>query len=301
MLRESSKMLGGTNPHTPRGCTVNSKPRNFPIFLYLLSSIILTSCGGGGGGDFNVNFPPVSPIPPVTNTDFEAVEVFSAEVPVVNHTQFNLTGKDGVVTVTGISGATSVMITAIKRVQSESTEDANAHLQELEVNVQDLANEVRVETIQPIDEGGRNYIVDYTISLPIFLEVHVQNIGGIVTLDTINNDVTVIHVGGNITLRRILGSALIDLVAGTIEGEITLPLNGAIDMKTVSGDINLAIPVNTSAEFSAAVNIGSISDTNLVLLNEVRTSTFLSGTLGSGQGTITLETEVLGNISVSGF
>jgi len=293
-------MLDGTNPHTPRGCAVKSKPRNYTIFLFLLTSIILASCGVGGG-DINFSIPPISNNPLVSNTNFEAVKLFSAEVPVGNYTQFNLTGKGGVVTVTGISGATSVMISAIKRVQSVSIEDAEAHLQELNVNVQDLATEIRVETIQPIDDGGRNYIVDYTITLPIFLEVHVQNIGGIVTLDSINNDVTVINVGGNITLRNILGRALIDLVAGTIEGKVTLPLNGTIDMKTVTGDIHLAIPVNTSSEFSATVNLGSISDTNLVLQNEVRTSTFLSGTLGSGQGTITLETEVLGNISVSGF
>jgi len=292
-------MEDGTNPHNSRGCTVESKPRNYPIF-FLLTAIFLTSCGGGGS-DFNFNVPPLNTFPPVSNTNSEAVEVFSAEVPVVNHTRFNLTGKGGVVTVTGISGATSVMISAIKRVQSVSIEDAEAHLQELNVNVQDLATEIRVETIQPIDDGGRNYIVDYTITLPIFLEVHVQNIGGIVTLDSINNDVTVINVGGDITLRNILGSAVIDLVAGTIEGEVTLPLNGAIDMKTVTGDINLVIPVNTSAEFSAAVNIGSISDSNLVLQNEVRTATFRSGTLGSGQGTITLETEQLGNRSVSGL
>lgn len=300
MPRESSETLDVTNPHTPRGCTVQSIPRDYTTFLFLLIAIILTSCGGGGGGDINVNFPPLSPIPPVTNTDFEARETFSAEVPVVNHTLFNLTGKDGEVTVTGISGATSVMITAIKRVQSESTEDAEAHLQELNVNVQDLATEIRVQTIQPIDDG-RNYIIDYTITLPKFMVIGVQNTDGIVTLDSIDNDVSVINVGGNITLRNILGSAVIDLVAGTIEGEVTLPLNGAIDMKTVTGDINLAIPVNTSAEFSAAVTNGGISVSNLVLQNEVRTSTFWSGTLGSGQGTITLESEVIGNISVSGI
>ncbi len=131
MLRESSKMLDGTNPHAPRGCTVKSNPRHYPIFLFLFAAIILTSCGGGGGGDINVNFPPLNPIPSDDNTDFEARETFSDEVPVVNHTQFNLTGIDGEVTVTGVSGATSVMIAAIKRVQSDSAEDAEAHLQEL--------------------------------------------------------------------------------------------------------------------------------------------------------------------------
>jgi len=280
---------------------VKSNPGNYSIFVLLLTSVILTSCGGGGGGDINFNAPPLFPLPPVSNTDFEAVAVFSAEIPVVNHTLFSLSGEEGVVTVTGLPGATSVTINAVKRVQSESTEDADAHLQELEVNVQDLATEIRVETIQPIDDEGRNYIVDYTVTLPVFLAVRVQNTGGIVTLDSISNDVTVINVGGDITLRDILGSALIDLLAGTIEGEVTLPLNGVIDMKTVTGDIILAIPVNTSAEFSAAVNIGTISILNLVLQNESTTSTSRSGTLGSGQGTITLETEVSGNISVSGF
>jgi len=101
-------MLDGSNPHTPRGCTVKSKPGNYPIFIFLLTSIILTSCGGGGGGDINDNVSPLSNILLVSNTNFEAVEVFSADVPVINHTLFNLTGKDGVVTVTGISGATSV-------------------------------------------------------------------------------------------------------------------------------------------------------------------------------------------------
>lgn len=279
---------------------MKSLSRNYPILLYLLTSIIIASCGGGGGGDINVNFPPLSTMPPVTNTDFEATESFSDEVPVMNHTLFNLIGQDGEVNVSGISGATSVIISAIKRVQSESIEDAEAHLQRLNINVQDLATEIRVETIQPVDDG-RNYIVDYTITLPRFLATRIRNVGGIITLSSIDNNVTVLNVGGNITLRDILGSAVIDLVAGIIEGEVTLPLNGTIDMRTTTGDINLFIPVSTSAGFSAAVTNGSISITNLVLQNEVRTSTFRSGILGSGQGTITLETEAVGNISATGF
>ena len=292
-------MLDRTNPQTPRLCKVKSRSGNYPVFLFLLTSIILTSCGGGG--DINFNVPPVSIVPPVINTNFEEMERFSTEVPVGNHMQFNLTGKNGEITITGVSGANSVMITAIKRVQSESTQDAKGHLQKLKVNVQDLSNEVRVDTIQPIDKGGRNYIVDYTITLPKYLKINVVNLGGIVTLDSIDNDVTVMNLGGNVTIREILGSASIDLLSGTVEGKVTLPLNGVIDMKTLTGAINLAIPVNTSAEFSATVSTGSISVSNLVLQNEVSTSKFRRGTLGSGQGKITLETEQVGDISLSGF
>ena len=276
---------------------MRAKSRNYPLFLFLLTSIILTSCGGGG--DINFNTPIVSNFPPVGNTDFEAVDVFSDEVPVTNHTLFKLTGKGGEITITGKSDANSVIISAIKRVKSETFEDATAQLKELEVNVRDLATEIRVDTIQPVDDG-RIYSVDYTITLPRFLKINVNNLGGNVTLDSIDNDVTVMNNSGNVTLRNILGSAVIVLVAGTIEGEVTLPLNGVIDMTTLSGDINLDIPVNTSATFSAAVSIGNISVSNLVLQNEVVTSTSLSGTLGSGQGRITLETQ-FGNISVSGF
>lgn len=276
---------------------MKSKFRNYLIFLFLLISIILTSCGGGdvnvsvGGGNF----------PPPTNTNFKAEESFSFEVEVVNHTQFNLTGENGEITITGISGANSVMITGIKRVRSDSTQDAEEHLKELEVNVQNLANEVRVETIQPQDTGGRRYEVDYTITLPSFLKIQLANVNGSVTLNSIENDVTVNNVNGSVTLMKIVGSALVNLTNGIIESEVTLPLNGTIDLNTVNGNINLTIPVNTSAEFSAAVTIGNISISNLVLQNEVNTSTSLSGTLGSGQGTITLETEQVGDISVSGF
>ncbi len=275
------------------------KFRNYAIWLCLLTSFSLISCSsgdvniGGGGGTF-------PSFPPATNTDFEAEEAFSREVEVGNQTQFNLTGKNGEITITGISGANSVRITGIKRVRSNSTQDAGERLQELEVNVQSLANEVRVETIQPQITGGRRYEVDYTITLPSFLKIQLANVNGSVTLDSIENDVTVNNTTGSVTLMDIVGSALVNLANGTIDSEVTLPLNGTIDLNIANGNINLAIPVNTSAEFSAAVTIGSISVSHLALQNEVSTPTSRRGTLGSGQGAIALKAGN-GNISVSGL
>lgn len=270
---------------------MKNKSGNYPIFLLFFASIILTSCGGDGGGS----------LPTVSNTNFEAVEPFSFVVPIGNHTQFSLIGINGEINISGVAGANSVTVTGIKRVLSESTEDAEAHLQELIVNVQDLANEVRVETTQPADTGGRIYIVNYTVTLPKFLKNQVNNINDIVKLDSIDNNVTVLNLNGNVTLTNVFGSASTNVLSGNVEGQVTLPLNGVINMKTLTGDINLEIPVNTFAILSANVTIGTISAQNLVLQNEVSTPTFLSGTLGSGQGTIKLETQQLGNITVSGI
>jgi hypothetical protein len=211
-------------------------------------------------------------------------------------------GVNGVITITGESGADSVMIAAIKRVQSKiDAQDAKDHLQELVVNCESLANTFHVETIQPDDTVEWNYIVDYTITLPTYFKVQADSINGIVTLDSIENDVTVNMANGGATLRNIHASALVSLANGTIDSEVVLPLEGTIDMKVATGgDIHLAIPTNTSATFSANTLFGSINiSSNLVLQDVEKTSTSLSGTPGSGNGEISLGT--MGDIYMSGF
>jgi len=91
----------------------------------------------------------------------------------------------------------------------------------------------------------------------------------------------------------------VQLVNGQIQAKVTLPTDGVIAMSTVNGGINLNIPQSTSAEFSASVVNGTIS-TDLILINLVSTPTSLTGTLGTGEGTIALST-VNGSISVWGF
>jgi hypothetical protein len=236
----------------------------------------------------------------VENTDFVARESFSFQVDVVNHSRLRLEAISGSVTITGESGSDSVLITGEKRVGSESIQDAEEHLQELEVSVQDLGSEVFVKTIQPEKTHGRSYVVDYTIALPKGLEVLVDHLSGIVEIDSVNNSVSVDHVSGQVLLDEVFGSALVNLVSGQIEAEVTLPEDGTINFNLVSGSVELNIPQNTSAEFSAKVTSGTISISNLVLQDQVSTPDSVTGTLGSGQGTISLNV-VSGNISVSGF
>lgn len=267
-----------------------------PVMLAAFLSIIAT-----GGDDDNLNLIDCGP-DEVANRNFTAQEPIAFNINVVNHIELLLNGKDGDVSVTGIPGATEIMVTGMKRVFSESVQDAQDHLQDVEVTVRDLTTQALLQTDRPQCELGREYIVDYTITLPDFFTVRINNIDGDVTLDSINNEVSVNNIAGTVTLTNIAGSAAVDLLSGNIVAEITsLPLNGSIEMKTLTGNIDLEIPTNTSADFSARVFSGNINVTNLMLQGEVITATSRSGRLGTGQGDILLETEVSGDIDVLGI
>ncbi len=262
----------------------------YSIAYVFLTAILLSSCSSDGD----------SGVSQVSNTNFEAVESFNFVVPVLNQTLFTLIGVNGEINISGDAGANSVTITGVKRVLSDSVEDAQANLQNLTISVLDLPNEIRVETVQPSISGGRSYIVNYTVTLPKFLKNNVTNLNGTVALDSIDNDVTVLNMNGTAALTNINGSASASILNGLIQGDVTLPLNGVIELTTLNGDIDLEIPVTTTAVLSASVTIGTITTQNLVLNNVVSTPTFLSGTLGSGQGTIQLETKQTGNITLTG-
>jgi hypothetical protein len=276
------------------------KYKNTSVMIKLLMIMSMVSCGGGVDTDINFTGGNVS-FPQFRNTDFKAEEPFSKEVAIVNQSRLRLKGANDKISITGISGAVSVMITGMKRVKSSSTEDASEHLSALEVNVQSLADEIFVETILPEVTGGRGYEADYSITLPKDLEIKIINMNRNVTINAIDNNITVNNVNGDVTLTDIFGSAVIRLVNGTIESEVTLPLNGTIGLRTVNGNIKLTIPSDTSARFSADVNIGNINMSYLVLNNNLETENSLSGIFGSGQGSISLDAEATGNINVSGI
>lgn len=218
----------------------------------------------------------------VSYHDVVARESFSYEVNVAGQTRLRLEGINGEVTITGVEGRASVTVEGERRVESDRPSDAEASLRELEVRIDQLGAEIFVETIQPKDTQGRNFIVDYQISVPKDMEVMLDNING------------------NIYLSNLSGSNLVDLVNGTIEGRLSLPPNGIIDLSTVNGTLDLDIPTDTSAVVTANIVNGSISVHNLSLRNSRSTKTSLRGTLGSGLGTIELAA-VNGTIDVTGY
>lgn len=243
------------------------------LYVALTFSVLGIACDGDS---------PTAPDGDMSDTNFTAEESFSFESGITTQTRLRVQGINGGITITGSPDTNAVSTTGVRRVGSDSVADAQTNLARLEVRVTSLTDEILVETIQPEQTGGRNYNVDYTITIPQGLNVSVT------------------HVNGNVALNEIVGNATVELTNGPIDGQVTLPRDGTIDLSTTNGNIDLRIPQSTNAEFSANVTNGSISTSDLVLANQVSSGNSLQGTLGDGRGTISLRT-VNGNISVTGF
>jgi hypothetical protein len=234
------------------------------------------ACGG------NDPQSPTDPSGPPGSTDQVAEETFSLPVAATDQSTLTVRGINGGVDVTGGAAPGSVIISGVRRVESNSLSDAQARLSGLQVQVTTLGSEILVETDQPADTEGRNYIVNYTISVPDGVDVSVRNING------------------GVTLTRIAADVLVDLTNGAISSEVTLPRDGTIEESTVNGDIELRIPANTGAQLMANVTNGEIRVSGLVIEDQVATGTSLEGTLGDGRGTISIRT-VNGSISLTGI
>ena len=233
----------------------------------------------------------------VGNTDFVASEQFLFDVPIEQRSHLRLDGINGTVEIEGRSGTGSVVVAGERLVGSESLSDAERHLDDLEVRVRESDDEVIVETVQPDNTGGRNYTVNYRITLPVDFDVSIGNVNGNVFVEDVGN-VSINLVNGNVRLTDVRDDSFVDLTNGTIDSFHDSPPN-EVDFKTVNGGIQLGIPTTTSASFFASVVNGAVSVANLDLHNLISTPTETSGTLGDGDGRIQLSV-INGNILAGG-
>jgi len=200
----------------------------------------------------------------IVNIKAKANETFSYNVDLTTQLTLRVDGINGAVNVVSVSGTNQVTISGEKEVSADTYSEAKAGLKDVQVEIDKNSNELLIKTLQPGYSDGKSYNVDYKITVPSHLSIFVENVNG------------------------------------SISGKLSVPQNGTVDLSSQNGSIKLDVPQNTSAEFYARLENGSITTQNLILHNKVETNRKLQGTLGNGNGTISLRT-TNGNINVSGF
>ena len=200
----------------------------------------------------------------IVNTKVKAKESFSYKVDLSGQLTLKVEGINDAVNIQSVSGTNQVTVSGENEVSAETYSEAKANLKNVQVEIDKFSNELLVKTVQPKYSDGKSYNVNYTISVPSNLNVVVENVNG------------------------------------SINGKLNVPQNGTVNLSLTNGSIELKIPQSTSSEFSANLTFGSISMQNLILHNRVSTAKSLQGTIGNGDGSISLST-ANGNIDVFGF
>jgi hypothetical protein len=215
---------------------------------------------------------------------------FSRTLPVDEQVAVRITGANGTIRIWGVPGADRVVVEAIRRVKSDSRQDAERHLAYLQVLAQTQAQEVEIRTVQPSQSHGRSYIVDYDIRVPDHLVPSVINGNGSIRLEGFQADVAVQNGNGDVKLVDVTGSSWVSVGNGEISTWTYLPEGGQIVHAIGNGTIFLSVQPQVSASFGAKVGNGTISVTGLDLQQVISSPRQLHGILGSGDGLIDLTT-----------
>jgi DUF4097 and DUF4098 domain-containing protein YvlB len=231
---------------------------------------------------------------------FSAEESFSFDVGSDARTLFRITGINGTITITGVANPYYVSVSGVRRVVSDTQEDADRWLDSLAVVVDSTAEEVTVETVQPTVTGRRDFVVDYTISLPQSFDVNLISANGDVACRSISGDILANSANGDVTFEATSGNLSLSLANGEVHASGSLAPGGQIVLIVANGSIDLTIPRTTSAVVSALVTNGDITVQNLDMSISKRTRQVLEGILGGGDGSISLQVGN-GTIELSGF
>lgn len=218
----------------------------------------------------------------------EVTATFSQEVPVGSQAGLRFVGINGSIEIQGQPDYDRVRVNAVRRVRSKNRADALDHLSCLQVRVSSNENHVLVETVQPKHSSGREYQVDYVVTVPEDFWAEVINANGSVLLKDLEADVWVQNANGNVSLRNVAGSSWVSLGNGEIDAQVYLPRAGQLVHSVGNGGVSLTVQPQVSATFGAQVGNGSITLTGLTLSQQVAGTHSLSGILGAGSGAIAL-------------
>ena len=185
------------------------------VLASMLAALLFTACGEDG-------------INGIHSRDYIAEEPFSFNIGLCGRTDFTLQGINGSIEVTGDPQASSISVSGVRRVKSDSQEDADAHLLLLEVVVDSSATEATVRTSQPTESEGREYIVNYTVTMPRDLVLDVGTINGDVTVESIDADATIESVNGRLYTSGIRGNDTMTVINGQIHALASLPVEGEL-------------------------------------------------------------------------
>jgi len=242
----------------------------------------------------------------------EIEEKFHQNIAATNKTQFIVDNMNGGIE-TEPSTTDTISIDVIKKVVGDSRETCADIMKKLKVIVIEEKGVATVR-VSRVSTRNHNYAVHFKIKLPPRLEARLETTNGSISVSEHNADLRAETTNGGIHIQDCVGNVVaqttnggvavsgkmretaVRTTNGGIDLEVDLQTNGKLEASTVNGGIDVVIPKDVSAKLVAETVNGSVRCRDFPVQISKR-RTLGTGTLGSGSGTISLET-VNGSISI---
>jgi DUF4097 and DUF4098 domain-containing protein YvlB len=174
------------------------------------------------------------------------------------------------------------------------------------VNVMDTGGAARVDGISgnimmkglngPVEVSATsgNVLIEDVTTPSLTLE----NKAGNVSLKDIKGNINARTSAGNVLLDRCAGKSVsVESVSGDVSVDLTDPISGTVNVRTVSGNGKVAIEDGSNCRVSLSTLRGAVQ-CDVPLQDEARTAQRVTGRLGDGLGTLDVSA-VTGNIAVA--
>ena len=146
-------------------------------------------------------------------------------------------------------------------------------------------------------EGGR--VEAKSISGDVTVEHAGQQAPIDVALESVSGDLNLNQARGNIALKTVSAEVSANHLDATtlqsqaVSGDVSLQLDkpfiGTLTTNTVSGDVSLHFPNDSNFRFTLATQSGSLA-CDLAATDGAQSDTLRTGTIGTGAGTVTVQT-----------
>jgi DUF4097 and DUF4098 domain-containing protein YvlB len=212
--------------------------------------------------------------------------------------RFSISNVNGSISVTGGSG-NEVEIVATKKADNQK------ELDEIEIEISHSANEIVVETELGnskswYSRSSNSGQVKYEIIVPVStLLDSVETVNGDVTISGVSGEVAAESVNGSLNISDLVGDVSLSTVNGSIDAEFSqLEGQQTVKAETVNGRVTIHLPKNADVRVSADTLNGSINGRDFGLETDKGfVGSDLNGTIGNGSARLNIDT-VNGSIKI---
>jgi len=216
-----------------------------------------------------------------------------------NINKITLENSIGYVFLNGSNDTANASYVLNKTVKVKESSFAQAEFDKISFN-----NSVNLDTINCSINSPSvvfdNYKCSLNINIPPGKDIYVKKNNFGVQTYQLENNLHIETAKAECIVEGHGGSVEATTQSGNIDVMVLIPDSGYCKSYSVDGNITVQVPIGSSGSIVIKTTNGNVSFSNLNIHNLVQTSKQITGSIGTGSGTIYLES-VNGNVLLKGF